>query len=247
MAGAEVVDRQPDALDPQARCDVQQHEWIAHRLALGDLEHDRLRVDTGVARCGLDAVREVERLEVFDRNVDRQAKIQALVAPAPCVGQRAREHGLRQTIDQPARFGLRNELIGQHQTVVRVLPAHQCLDPHDLAIGKSHLGLVVVDQLAVEDRLRDLRGVVRLAHRMQHRGGRLPLRQRLEQRAQRGQRDRLAQRAREPQPMRPRQARDRRHDAFGLTADDHERAAKAPPRQVSQELHAVHARHVQIE
>ena len=50
--------------------------------------------------------------------------------------------------DEAGRLGDRDELAGGDQAPLRVLPAHERLDGHDLVGPQRHLGLVVQDQLA---------------------------------------------------------------------------------------------------
>ncbi len=82
------------------------------------------------------------------------------------------QHPLADRLDEPALLGQRDELHGRHQPQLRMLPAHQRLDPAQTAVGQRHLRLVVQAQLVALHRLAQLAEQFEaLAHALVHRLG----------------------------------------------------------------------------
>ena len=113
------------------------------------------RQDVGqpVAQFGVEQVARGE--------VDRHPERQALRA---WVGQQARnffKHPHLEVAHKPGLLGQRNELLGRHQTALRVLPAHQRLGRQARLSVQGHLGLQVQAQLLV------LHGVAQLGQQRQ--------------------------------------------------------------------------------
>ncbi len=70
--------------------------------------------------------------------------------------QRRPQDEARERLDQPGLLGERNELAGRHQSVHRMLPAHQRLDADDGARVEPQLRLVVQQQLVARECLPQL-------------------------------------------------------------------------------------------
>ena len=94
--------------------------------------------------------------QVRGAEVDRDRQAQALVAPARALGERVVEHAQGQRAHQAGLLGERQERARAEQAELRVIPAHERLGAGDLAGLEVELGLVVHDDLAGLDRLRQL-------------------------------------------------------------------------------------------
>src|SRR5690606_31812367 len=151
VAGAEVVDGQADVLEPEAGEDIQGGDAVAHQPALGDFQHQPRQGHRVAGGGGGDEVGKLQRRQVVHRQVDGDVELEVPGTPLPHLGKGHRQHLAGEVVDQAVVLGEANELIGPHQTVLGVLPAHQGLDPHDVAAGEVHHRLVVIDQLATGD------------------------------------------------------------------------------------------------
>src|SRR5690606_17253735 len=151
VAGAEVVDGQADVLEPEAGEDIQGGDAVAHQPALGDFQHQPRQGHRVAGGGGGDEVGKLQRRQVVHRQVDGDVELEVPGTPLPHLGKGHRQHLAGEVVDQAVVLGEANELIGPHQPVHGVLPAHQGLDPHDVAAGEVYHRLVVIDQLATGD------------------------------------------------------------------------------------------------
>jgi hypothetical protein len=62
------------------------------------------------------------------------------------------QHPIGKGADQIGFLRQRDELVWRQQTIIWVLPAHQCLQPHKLQSASVELGLIMQHQLALLDR-----------------------------------------------------------------------------------------------
>jgi hypothetical protein len=156
MAGPEVVDGQPDPLQAQSCQAVQRRPRVFHQPALRDLQHQARWRQADMRQHARNGVRKVERNEVVHRHVDGDLQVETHVRPPPHLRQRLREHLVRQGIDQAVFFGSRDESIWKDQTPLGMLPTDQRLHSHELTRFEGNLRLIVIDQLAPGDRVRQL-------------------------------------------------------------------------------------------
>jgi hypothetical protein len=71
--------------------------------------------------------------------------------PAAQVGAGLLEHPTAQWNDQAGFLGEGNELHRRHEAFIGVFPTHEGFHAHNVAVGESHHGLIVQDELATVD------------------------------------------------------------------------------------------------
>ena len=108
VTGAEIVDGKADALDPETGQRVHQLDQRLGR-ALGQLHHQPVGRHVERAAHPLDQVGKVEVLQAERRNVERDAGVDAFVAPVEPLLEDRPEAPLGEVVDQPMLFGQRNE------------------------------------------------------------------------------------------------------------------------------------------
>ncbi len=96
---------------------------------------------------GRDRAGEAGGVDVARRDVDRDRDLQALGPPPGHLGEGGLQHVLGQVGHQPGRLGDGDELVRGDPPAFRVHPAHERLQPGDLAV-ETDLGLVVELHLA---------------------------------------------------------------------------------------------------
>ena len=134
VAGAEVVDREPHA---------ERRQPLEHgRGARGSAMIVLSVISSSSASAGslsaasrrIDLVRELRRRAGSHREVDRDRELQALVAPGAALRSASCEHPHRERPDQARVLGERDELVGEEQAALGMLPAHQRLDAAHAAV-----------------------------------------------------------------------------------------------------------------
>ena len=122
IAGAEIVDGKADALDAEAGQRVHQLDQRLGR-ALGQFEHEALGRDAERAAHALDEVGEIELVEAQRADVEGDAGVEPLVAPAEPLAQRGAQAPLGQFVDQAVLFGQRHEARRRHHADARDRPS----------------------------------------------------------------------------------------------------------------------------
>ena len=150
VAGAEVVDREPDAELAQPREHAHRALRVGHDGVLGDLDAEPVRRDPGVAQQPADGLREVDVEEVRGCDVHRDRDVER---PRPRRGavEDARDDALGERPHQARLLDARQECRGHQATVRRVLPAHERLEAAQAAGGDVDLGLEMELELAARD------------------------------------------------------------------------------------------------
>jgi hemolysin activation/secretion protein len=124
---------------------------LAHRQRLGDLELEQARRQPGLLQRRGDDARQVRIVELTRREVDRH--LQAVLGPdegRPAAG--FAQHPFADPQDQAGLLGELDEVAGQDQAALRMLPAQQRLVARGfprLAAGGVDEALVVDPQLAL--------------------------------------------------------------------------------------------------
>ena len=90
--------------------------------------------------------------------VDRDAQLEAVVAPRAALAERAVEHVVGEQRDEVALLRQPDEPLGRDEAELRVLPAHERLDAVATALAQRELRLVVDDELAALDAAAQLAG-----------------------------------------------------------------------------------------
>ena len=141
IAGAKVVDRQAEALQPQARQQAQPARGIGHHRTLGDLQDHVL---------GLDAVAFDDRLVAVGcggigqrhrGHVDRQLQVHAGMVPLLLPAATGIQHAVGEHVGQAFALQHRHEQLRAHHAAIGTLPARQRLHPDHLAVAEFHLRL----------------------------------------------------------------------------------------------------------
>ena len=156
VTGPEVVKRDADPDLVQA---VQRPgRGRGHRDSFGDLEGQPVRLDFEVAERAGDHLLERVVFDVAWGDVQRDADIDALSLPPAQLLQRSVDHPGGERVDDPSLLRHRDEAVGRHQALPRMVPADQRLDHANRAGGERDLGLVVQHELALRDRPAQLAG-----------------------------------------------------------------------------------------
>ncbi|HTC10674.1 MAG TPA: hypothetical protein VK726_18060 [Acetobacteraceae bacterium] len=87
MPGAEVVNRQPHALDPQPRHHLGGQQRIADHRAFRDLRRQHPRRHIGTPQRVLDRVRQGAVRQQQWRDIHRDTTVRKALAPAPASGE----------------------------------------------------------------------------------------------------------------------------------------------------------------
>ncbi len=159
IAGAEIVDREADALDAEASQRVHQLDQ-GLGCPFGQLEHQPVGRNLQAPAHALDQVREIELLQAERGDVERDRRIDALVAPVEPLPQHRAQPPQGQLVDQPVALGQRHEARRLDRAELGIIPADQRLDPLQLAVLERHLGLVDHAQLVA------LHGALQALHQL---------------------------------------------------------------------------------
>ena len=151
VAGAEVVDGDPYAEGLERPQPLDGRLDVGHDRALGDLQRDPRRHR---CRCAAstsptsppNSARRSWRCETL-MLTDRPGP--ATVDQSTTCRQAALQHPQPERHDEPGLLGKRDEGVRSDQATLRVLPAHQRLDPYHPAGRHRHDRLVVQRELAV--------------------------------------------------------------------------------------------------
>ena len=122
---------------------------------LRDLQAQPARVDAGLGQGRGRRVHHVAARELSRRQVHRQPDFlleRARHAPTRVVAARMREHEVAEFVDHPGVLRDADELAGGHEAALRMLPAHERLEPRHPARGELDLRLVGDPQLVLVER-----------------------------------------------------------------------------------------------
>ena len=158
IAGAEVVDRDPDAQSLELVEDRAGDLGVAQQRALGDLELEAFGLEAGLGERLADLVDQLAMEELRGRQVDRHAD----PGPGGCARAGLVQHPGAERHDQAGLLGDRQELAGQDQALLRVAPAQQGLEADHRLGGRPDLRLVVELELALGEAAPEV-GLERLA------------------------------------------------------------------------------------
>jgi hypothetical protein len=143
VAGPEVVDGQVDAEGPEAAEALQHGLLVGGEDALGDLQHQLVRVQAGGVEGAGHILEQVGLLELADRQLDAQERMGLeREAALPVAGGLAGgvQHPAADGHDQAGVLGQGDELARHDQAPLGVVPADQGLQPGQLAPGEPHTG-----------------------------------------------------------------------------------------------------------
>ena len=153
IAGAEIVERQADALHTQPRENRHRGRRVLDRRRLGDLEHELAAVDTILCEQSGDAVGKAQVRHEARRQVDGAREPEPLVLPRAHLLQGRIQHRARELADEPALLGQRDELVRHHYAQARVLPARESFDAVDdpAALHERRFRLVVRNEFVARN------------------------------------------------------------------------------------------------
>ena len=144
VAGAEVVDRDREALARAAACSTL---LIASRscsrlvsVTSSSIHRARSPPRATISR---DALREILAIELACRQVDRHVSGRPALRHAAHCCRGGTQHPLAERMDQARLLGERDEHLRRHVAVLGVVPAQQRLGADDRAVGDAHHRLVV--------------------------------------------------------------------------------------------------------
>jgi hypothetical protein len=90
----------------------------------------------GTSAHALDQVGKIEMLEAEGGNVESDAGVEALVAPADPLAEDGSEAPLRQLVDEAVPLGERDKQRRLDGSKIRVIPADERFDPHEMAVAE---------------------------------------------------------------------------------------------------------------
>jgi hypothetical protein len=152
IAGAEIVDGQAEALQPQAREHAEPARGIGHHQAFGDFQHHVGRIHAQFLHQALVMVGGSRVVQRRRRYVHRQAQAHAGGVPLPLPLAGLHQHRLGQRLGQPMAFDHRDEMPRQHHVAIRAPPTRQRLDADRLAVAELDLRLEPRHQFAGGER-----------------------------------------------------------------------------------------------
>ena len=152
-ADTEVIERESDAANAQAREDVHHEIRIIERGSFGDFERQLLRGGIEFAQDQSETIRELEILHQSRRQIHGRAEIESTLTPMTDLPDRIGQHEIRHADDESGLFGERQKLTRQQQSQTRMPPAHERFGTAHLPIllCTYDLGLIVDDQLMFLD------------------------------------------------------------------------------------------------
>ncbi len=124
---------------------------IGHDRALGQLELQTFRRDTGLFEQLRDDPGEARFEEAARRDVDGYSHHKAVVGPAAVLLERGAHDDPGQRPDDAGPLRQWHKSARRRYPMVRVLPSHQGLHPGNAARCRVRLGLVVEDDLRLAD------------------------------------------------------------------------------------------------
>ena len=151
VAGAEVVDRQPEAHVGELVQRPVGGLVLAEHHRLGDLQLDLLRVAAGVAHDARDGVDQAWIAELARRQVHRDAQPPSQRLPQHLLARGLLQHHRADRADQAGLLAQADEHIRRDQAAARMAPAHQRLGAHQTAAADLHPRLVVHLELVALD------------------------------------------------------------------------------------------------
>ena len=147
IAGAEIVERQADAMGAQVHHRGLGGIGILDHDAFGQFQLEPLGVEAGLVEDADHARDEVLVAELDRRDVDRELDPR----PLPGLLAGAAQHPLAQRHDQAALLGDADEFGWRDHAVLGMRPAHQRLDPDNAGAVDRDLRLEVQQQLVAGD------------------------------------------------------------------------------------------------
>ena len=157
VPGAEVVDRESEALLAEAGDGLGGAVALVDEHGLGQLEHHRLRIDVVLVDERDDALDEVGLADLHGRDVEAAEQLRP---PHRDLRQPLLDHPVPHRHDQAGPLGDRHELAGRDVAVLRVVPAHERLGAHHLARAEVDERHVDEPHLAALERLAEVAAVL---------------------------------------------------------------------------------------
>ena len=147
IAGAEIVERQPDAerlqrIEPRLGL-----VRIVDQHALGDFEHQPRRRDVVLGQHVGDELDQRRIAHLHRRQIDGHVE----AGPAPGIGQRAAQHEFAEPSHQPGLLGHRRRTARRDRAAHRMGPAQQRFGADDAgAVGRHDRLVMHVERLVLE-------------------------------------------------------------------------------------------------
>ena len=150
IAGAEIVERQPDPEIEDAFEHLDGAGALVHEHAFGHFEFEPVRRQPALRQRRGDGRDEAGIVELLGRHIDRDPR---RAGPARRFLASRPQHPFSDRPDQAGVLGERDELDGRHVAEFGMAPAQQCLEPCQQARIGGDDGLIVQMQLVVLHRL----------------------------------------------------------------------------------------------
>ena len=125
---------------------------------LGELHGQRIRRQVVGLQPAAQLVDEVRPVQLARRDVEADARVEPGVAPFAHLAADGVDHPVADRLEQAHLLGVGDELVGQDEPAVRVVPAQQRLDRVDPLGRHPHDWLVVQLELVLGDRPPQARG-----------------------------------------------------------------------------------------
>ncbi len=126
---------------------------IANQHALGQLELQLARRQTGIRQRAVDQLNEVTARKFLLRKIDcNRRRLLVFLEPGGCLRTGREQHPLTDRKDQPGRLGERQHFTERHAAPQGMYPAEQRLETNDLAGGEIDARQVMQLELLLLDR-----------------------------------------------------------------------------------------------
>ena len=148
IAGAEVVDRDPDPMLLELAQRGDGELGILRDRALGQLDLEPRRIDAGLVHHLDDALDQIGLLELARGHIDADVQVEPGIAPAAQLGARGAQDPLAERHDEPGLLRERDEARGLDQAQFRVTPTDQRFGATHPVSREIDLRLIVQYQFA---------------------------------------------------------------------------------------------------
>ena len=153
VAGAEIVERDPDPDGAKLVQNGERRLVVANEHGLGDFKLEPAGGEARRRQRRHDFQRQGAALELNRRDVDREPDI---VRPGRGFRASGGQYPLAERVDQAGFLGNRNKLDGRNHAALRMAPAQQRLAAGDPVVLQVETRLIIDLEAAIDDRLAQI-------------------------------------------------------------------------------------------
>src|SRR5439155_1078126 len=160
VAGAEIVDRKPDAEGLQAAESLEVRVAVVHDGALGELDDEIVRLESGFTQRLGDVMYQIALFEVAGRDVHREPQGRSAgdgLAPGAHVAAGLPQHPAAELGDVAALLHHLDEARRHQYPGLGVPPAHERLDAEDAPRAEVDDRLIFEEELLLSERAPNIR------------------------------------------------------------------------------------------